>query len=180
MASNAQRVTITVPAAVKKQMDEISESVNWSAVAAEAFQRKVNEIRTRRNKTVTKQMVIERLKSAGKEDPKGFEAGREFGRTWAEEKALPRYLRKLAKGVEYAFDRHAFAEGQDPADPFSEPWPLSARLAFTIAGGQFNEWKEFWQKAIGSNGHHRMDGEDFARGFIAGATEVWEDVKDDL
>src|SRR5690348_7560381 len=42
---NAYRLTITVPRAVKEQMDQVAEQVNWSAVATEAFQRKVIEIR---------------------------------------------------------------------------------------------------------------------------------------
>src|SRR5262249_41549988 len=96
----AYRLTITVPRDVKEQMDHIAEQVNWSAVATEAFRRKVIEIKTGRNKAMTKEKVLERLRAAGEADPQGFEAGRNWGRKWAEEKALPRYLRNIGKGTD--------------------------------------------------------------------------------
>jgi hypothetical protein len=164
--TSAYRMTITVAPAVKEQMDQVAEQVNWSSVATEAFQRKVIEIKNRRDKAMTKEKVLERLKAAGEADPKGFETGRAAGRKWAEEKALPRYLRNIAKGVEDTFD-------DDPN------WNarLCVKLAFAITGEQD---VDFWKDAIGKDGPMLADEEDFARGFLAGALEVWEDVQEAL
>jgi hypothetical protein len=162
-------MTITVPPGVREQMDQVTEQVNWSAVAAEAFRRKVAEIKNRRTRTMTKEMVLKRLKAAGEADPKGFEAGRKCGRKWAEEKALPRYLRNIANDVEDAFIR------DDPE------WTLRqcVKLGALITDDQSSAL-DFWQDAIGKDGESLADYEDFARGFVAGAREVWEEVKDAL
>jgi hypothetical protein len=187
LAINTYRLTITVPLSVKEQMDQLKEPVNWSAVAAEAFQRKVIEVRSGRAKAMTKAKVIERLRAAGKADPKGFEAGRAFGRKWAEEKALPRHLRVLAKNPNEAW------EGYE--NPETDP-ELSMRIAWTILEGDvgkplsmdtagqlglyFPDVASFWREAVGLEDVRVADGEDFARGFIAGALEVWEEIKEDL
>lgn len=173
----AYRMTITVPRSVKEQMDQVAEQVNWSAVATEAFQRKVIEIRNRRNKAMTKGKVLERLKAAGEADPKGFEAGREWGRKWAEEKALPRYLRNLAKNPEEGFVPYVA-----PDDEEQVPWRLSVVLGHAITGEwkTATDWEAFWAEAVGPDGDTLADEEDFARGFVAGALEVWEEVKDEL
>jgi hypothetical protein len=172
-------MTITVPQAVKEQMDQVKENVNWSAVASEAFQRKVVAIRTRRTKTMTRQKVIERLKSAGEADPFGFEAGRAVGRKWAEEKALPRYLRNLAKNPEVAFEWKC--EEPSPQDPYPTPYRhIDSTLAGVIMEGSGGDSQTFWAEAIGPKGDELAEGEEFARGFVAGALEVWEEVKDEL
>ena len=175
MATNAYRMTITVPQDVKEQMDQVNENVNWSAVAAEAFRRKVVEVRTRRTKTMTKANLIERLRAAGRADPYGFEAGHAHGRKWAEEKALPRYLRALAEGVE-----DAFAFDCDPEDPQQTPFRnIGYKLARRIRDDG-TDWEGFWKDAIGAGGTSLIQKEEFAQGFVAGAVEVWEEVKDEL
>jgi hypothetical protein len=168
-------MTITVPLGVKELMDQVTDQVNWSAVAAEAFQRKVVEIRTGRTKAMTKAKVIQRMKAADEADPKGFEAGRRFGRKWAEEKALPRYLRNLAKDPDRGFEPYT-----DPEDPEQQPWGLYATLASAITEGECEGYQEFWVEAIGPDGYWLANTEDFARGFVAGALEVWEEVKDGM
>jgi hypothetical protein len=179
MATNSYRMTITIPVSVKEHMDQVKEQVNWSAVAAEAFQRKVVEIRTRRTKAMTKAAIISRLKAAGEADPKGFEAGRAFGRKWGEEKAPPRYLRNLARNPEEAFE---WKVDPDPAPYEGGPYrTISYTLARVItdeSGGE--NAQAFWAETVGADGYELADKEDFARGFVAGALEVWEEVKDEL
>jgi hypothetical protein len=169
MVDKAYRMTITIPQRVKDQMENVTEQVNWSSVAAEAFQRKVIEIRTRRAKMMTKAKIVERLKKAGEADPRGFEAGRAWGRKWAEEKALPRYLRNIAKGI----SEDVFEDDPDRAGR------LCVKLAQEITGETTGSIG-FWEDAIDDGGAGLGDTEDFARGFLAGALEVWEEVKDEL
>lgn len=45
------RTTISVPTALKSKMEAISEPVNWSAVAASAFEWKLNELAAKRKQT---------------------------------------------------------------------------------------------------------------------------------
>jgi hypothetical protein len=150
-------------------MDQVAEQVNWSAVASEAFQRRVNEIRRGRTRMMSKAKIVERLRNAGQVDPKGAEAGFACGRKWAEEKALPRYLRRIAAGV-----------GDDVFNDDPE-WTanLCTRLSQTITDDDSPD-VQFWEEAIGKDGNSLMNNEDFARGFLAGALEVWEEVRDEL
>jgi hypothetical protein len=168
------KMTVSIPKELKAEMDAVGEQVNWSAVAKEAFQRKVAEVRSGRNKAMTKAKVIERLRKAGQEDPFGFEAGRAAGRKWAEDKALPRHIRNLARDPDWPF-----AEYISPDDEEQLPWSLSSKLALVLERGS-GDWPAFWDKALGPEGSRLIDSEDFARGFVAGALEVWAEVGGEL
>jgi hypothetical protein len=47
------RTTITVPAELKARMNAVDEKVNWSAVASQAFEQKLDEIERYRSFVVT-------------------------------------------------------------------------------------------------------------------------------
>jgi hypothetical protein len=162
-------MTITIPHALKRQMDQPAEQINWPALASEAFQRKVVEIGKGRERSMVQEKVLARLKAADEADGKGFEAGRRFGRKWAEEKALPRYLRNIAKGIDYVFED----------DPEWRVLPC-VKLAEAITGDSSRGFQDFWNEAVGKGGDELANCEDFGRGFIAGALEVWEEVRDKL
>jgi hypothetical protein len=171
MTNRVYRTTITIPQKLKDEMDALGAQVNWSAVAAEAFQRKVAEVRSGREKATMKQKVIERLRKAGQADQQGFEAGQAAGRKWAEEKALPRHLRAIENAEE------AYVTDEDE----EHGWSASENLAHAItAMNDMYECRAFWDDAIGPKGSNLMEVEDFAHGFIAGAREVWDEVKGDL
>lgn len=172
MNQNSYRLNITIPQRLKAQMDQLGEQVNWSSVAAEAFQRKIAEVQSGRKRSTKKESIVSRLKAAEKNDPKGFEAGYKAGAKWAEEKALPRHLRKVEKGVDAVFEKE-IKEGS--------PWTLATNLAHAITGeSQISRCTAFLRDAVGEDGQKLMEEEEFARGFIDGAREVWEEVKYEL
>jgi hypothetical protein len=39
---------------------------------------------------------------------------------------------------------------------------------------------DFWERVLGDGGSDRISDLDFARGFVEGALEVWDEVKDKL
>jgi hypothetical protein len=175
-ATHAVRTTVTIPPDVKEQMDQVSASdqVNWSAIAAAAFMREVIRIRTRRVKSMTRTKIVERLQAAGLADPRGHEAGRAFGRKWAEEAALPRHLRSLPSAGDF---KKVYRADEDP----QSPWDAVDNLAHRIADlTDLADCRSFWTDAIGPDGAELMMVEDFARGFLVGAREVWEDVRDEV
>jgi hypothetical protein len=171
--ANAYRMTITIPPDVKAQMDQVHEQVNWSAVASEAFQRKVVEIRNRRTKTMSRKELIEKLRASSAADPIGYEAGHARGRRWVEETLPPaRLLRNLARRSDKIFDR-----SEDGPGVFQGYCRVLAREA--TQGGAPSELNAFLDGIDGET-KSALDHEDFVRGFVAGALEVWEEVKDEL
>lgn len=92
----ASQMNISVPKGLKRRMDEVEESISWSAVAAAAFQVKLGEIATRKE---TKRIadVVQRLRAS--KITGGCELGRrgyEEGLRWAKNRAEYSQLRALA------------------------------------------------------------------------------------
>jgi hypothetical protein len=65
------RTTITVPADLKLRMDAVKEEINWSALAASAFEAKLAEIAKKMEK---KKMINYFEEKAGQIDPGAFTA----------------------------------------------------------------------------------------------------------
>ena len=61
--SNTARTTISIPRALKSRMDEVTENVNWSAVAARSFEDKLAEIISRKEIREMEE-VVERLRAS--------------------------------------------------------------------------------------------------------------------
>jgi hypothetical protein len=92
--SGVIRTNISLPRELKARMDRV-QGVNWSAVASEAFERKLLELASKRE---VKGMndVIARLKAAAElEANEDYQDGHQRGEKWATEKATPRQLRRL-------------------------------------------------------------------------------------
>src|SRR6266446_8123193 len=89
------RTTISVPAQLKVRMEQVRESVNWSAIACQAFENKLAEIAARKeNKSMND--VVERLKASLRSDQgKSFNEGYEAGTNWAENTATAAELARL-------------------------------------------------------------------------------------
>jgi hypothetical protein len=176
MNNTSYRMNITIPQRLKAQMDKLAEQVNWSNVAAEAFQRKIVEVQSARKRTMTKEKLIDRLRKAGKDDLRGYETGHAAGRSWAETKALPRHLRNLERIQEKGFDE-VYKDDEDPGSP----WGPADMLALNIDEGimSLDQCREFWKEACEGDAS-LIHSRDFARGLVAGAAEVWEEVKNDL
>src|SRR5262245_60643039 len=96
----AVRTNVSLPRGLKARMDAVKVPVNWSAVAAEAFERKLLELESRRE-VGNMDEVLARLKAAaaldGKED---YQEGRVAGEAWAKEGARPKQLRGLEQLID--------------------------------------------------------------------------------
>src|SRR5262245_6618214 len=100
MGDKIYRTTISIPQGLKDRMDAVGEQVNWSAVAARAFEEKVLEISLREKRTMDKQDVIRRMQlAAEREEEEDRAAGLAAGREWAATQG-PRALRRLKKWFE--------------------------------------------------------------------------------
>lgn len=174
----AARLNISLPAGLKSRMDAVK--VNWSAVAAAAFERKLKELEaTKKPKDLDG--VILRLKAAAEiEASEDYQAGAKSGREWAKREASPKHLRRLQ---EMADDRQYGVEGQ------LEIWTNGMNRG--IADGLFgvlepnsrDDWgitrSTFWEIALGDD-QDKIEDWSFARGFCDGALEIWEAVESKL
>lgn len=154
------RVTLYVPENLKARMDNVSEPVNWSAVAQEAFKEAVAVNLIQREPTNMEQ-VIERLRaSKARADRTALQSGREHGKLWACETAEYDELKRIAdwtrmEGVVIPFNISALKEVIDPS-----------RRKDKYA------WHEFWQK------HSDGDVNDaFAEGFIKSAAKIFQEIE---
>jgi hypothetical protein len=173
---NVVRMTISVPRQVKEQMDAAAEKVNWSAIATKAFQAELLALESERQ-AKTMDEVVARLKAAAAiEANEDYQAGHEAGEAWAKEHATPKQLRrleKLADDPQYDIESHL--------DIFANV--LNRGIAnglYEVIEPEGEMCEAFWESVIGDNGKEKMDEEDFAKGFIEGALEVWDAVKDKL
>jgi hypothetical protein len=163
------RMTISIPDAVKKRMDRVKEPLNWSAIAAEAFELKLGEL-ARKSKEKTVETVVARLRAsklehANHRSKEGYEAGVYWATHTAE-------YDELARLSELNLDE--WFAGQPMA-----PYSFSNYLAFAILGidtenSDDNENYERSEKLWGKLNEN--DEEDYCTGFCEGALSVFREV----
>jgi len=176
--SKSYRTTITIPASLKARMDEIGEEVNWSAVAARAFEQKLAEIITMRG---VKDMndVVARLKaSRARNDDGAMKRGRQAGESWARHRAEYEELERLDV---WTSSTDGWVDELTP-DEFGGSSPYHF-LVKTIRGEDCSdpEVHEFWNSATGQEPRSGdLDRPSFFEGFVDGALAVWEQVKDQV
>jgi hypothetical protein len=159
------RVTLYVTDELKARMDEVRETVNWSAVAQGAFREAVAIHAVKRNPTDMNE-VIERLRaSKARVEERSRESGKECGKTWAQQAAEYDELKRIAG---YAKIKQV-------------PAPVNLEAVQTLIDPEKEmtryEWHDFWQK------HGDGDGDPndaFAEGFVEGATEIYDEIADQL
>lgn len=179
--STVFRTTISISAELKARMDAVTEQVNWSAVAARAFEARLREIEARSKRSMSRNEVIRRMKAvkevAGSEER---EEGKAAGRIWAEGIATPKQLQRLQalaedpRGIEGTIVLFYNSTRRNPA------WGLYQCLQGQHRDFDRAEVEEFWESALGIEDKDRIEDEDFACGFVEGALEIWQDVKDEL
>jgi hypothetical protein len=172
-----------MPQELKDQMDAIGDQVNWSSVAASAFQAKVNEVQFRKGKKMSKSDVVKRLKALQEEgDQEEYEEGKDTGREWAERHAKPKELRRIADYIEECERRDAdWWDIDSPA--WNAPFGAVDYFAFAAWPSRKDERlgsESFWENALGPDNVHRLQDSDFFHGFGDGVVEVWDEVSDQL
>jgi hypothetical protein len=176
------RTNISVPRKLKARMDKAGERVNWSAVAAQAFEQKLLELESTKE-VGPMEDVIERLRAATKlEQSIDYEAGFDAGETWAKKRAMPKQLRRLADYI--CGSEAAGSDWWDVDGNWNGPWGATGYFALQVLGLNPNEADataavEFWRRALGDTSTRIKDA-DFFHGFGDGASAVWEKVQDKL
>jgi hypothetical protein len=181
MASRSFRTTITVPQTLKTRMDAV-EGVNWSALAARAFEAKLREIEMRDKKALSREEIVKRLQATQEDDARqDYEAGKQAGQAWAGRQATAKQLKRAAQWVS-SFD-NAPVVWWDVASPaWNAPFGPTDHFVFAVWQDRRDDKDapaEFWQRALGAEADRVADG-DYFRGFVEGAVELWEEVEGEL
>jgi hypothetical protein len=170
------RTTITVPPDLKARMDAVDETVNWSAIACQAFEQKLADLIRQKGPTDMNE-VIERLRaSKQKFESEQFTQGHEAGQEWAKDAAEAEELIQLGKLRDRCGWRDwdgFFATGDRDA------YGASERFVFAIwpeRDGERAAATDFWEQL----GVEDVPSDEFVRGFAEGALSVWDQVKDQL
>lgn len=168
------RTTISIPDDLKKRMDKVREEINWSAIAAQAFELKLGELAERR-KEKTMDTVVERLRASKiKRVSQVQKEGYALGADWAKDQAEFDELERVA-----SIDVGAYFVGIPMAPYSSADW-----LAFEILGTGEDDRdhtvsRDFWDSAIGDL-DKRLESEDFLSGFCNGAADIYRRVADQV
>jgi hypothetical protein len=145
-------------------MEKVSEPVNWSAIAARAFEGKLAEISARKEMSSMVD-VVQRLRLSKQDhDSQVFREGFNLGSEWAKRDAGAAQLEHLEA-------------------IFAEPAPISCtdQLLVTWLTPEYDEAPQlFWEDAIGDQNDSRLTNVRFLRGFVDGALAVWREVKQQL
>lgn len=175
------RANISLPRDLKKQMDETKVPVNWSAVAVEAFKTKLKELESEKE---TKSMddVIARMKAAQElDDSEDHQEGMEAGENWARQEARPKELRRLVAYMtasqEYSA-AHVVGMWENGMNKGSA-WGLYEALTGRM-DSDYSDMEAFWEGALGENWRDLLLEQMFAIGFIKGALETWNKVRNAL
>jgi hypothetical protein len=161
------RTTISLPADLRRQMKSCGKHVNWSAVAARAFQGTLARIH-RQKEDVSLDDVVARLRATiGTSRSELFERGRLQGVRWAHRQATADQLRRLyakhreaksTSGVNYENWISSIDDKRSAMDVLSE-----------IVGLEQRTRRSPDSEAL-------MKSTEYAHGFAAGALHVWKQV----
>lgn len=177
------RTTISIPAELKRRMGEVAEPVNWSALAAEAFQEKLAAIAARR-KEKAMSSVLERLRASKRRgETTDYQDGYRLGKKWAEESAEASELQRL-EDLRDELESQPQHDWDDYFD-LSEPrvYGPDEGLYFALhpeVGKDRRAAEDFWQSIAGDSVRESANAGAFLMGFTEGALDVWSSVKDEL
>ena len=172
------RTTISISADLKRRMDRAGSGVNWSALAAQAFESKLADIAAKKEKK-SMEDVIQRLRvSRAKTDEQSDEEGREAGQGWAKDFAEAIELERLEKTkLACGYD---WGKLFDPRMSDCNPQVDFVHWIRPEAKDDSNAVESFWEEALGDDDRDKADDPGFVFAFIEGALEVWGEVKGKL
>lgn len=168
------RTTISVPADLKKRMDKISEDVNWSALACQAFEGKLAEVISKKGAKDMEEVLARLRESERQSASDATKAGYEAGQEWVKHHAQVSELRRLDKYWHSVGENDRwvlFAASDTPGVSGPPAWESLAE-----AVQPDGDAKEFWEVLLGDD-IEQADDSDFMKGFFDGAFELWADLK---
>ena len=153
-------MNFSIPDDLKARMDTV-DGVNWSALAREAFNRKLVQINARKDDP-TMEDVAARLRSTRAQTA---EKGKALGRAWATTDATEDELEAL--------ETHSAKVDAWTALSLDHVFMMVARWDRDENGCCVSEAIEWWDGV----GGHKDPSDVTLRGFIDGALEVYNEVK---
>jgi hypothetical protein len=171
------RINVSISDDLKCRMDEVEdEGVNWSALAAQAFESKLAELVTQRGARSLRE-VIARLRAAKYKDRHGASArGRAAGIAWASNVAQPEHLETLDELVNSGGEDY-FADAPD------QDYPPAERFYYEVIEpdheGDRRVALRWWSQNFEGLDESGPCGTDVT-GFAEGALTIWEQVRDEI
>lgn len=169
VVDETHRMMISITKSLRKRMDAVKDQVNWSAVARDAFERKLRDIA--RAKEIDMSDGLQRLR-ATKESfiLEEIEAGKEAGVLWAKDSADYKNLELLHRSTQQYQDYSSWAEDFDsrhgPVDHFYSVTGLDDDL------GSTREQADYTEAWFGTQNPSTS----FIAGFVEGALEVFSKI----
>ncbi len=173
------KMNITLPPDLKREVDSPpgGKSVNWSALAADAFRHKLAQLRAEHYGGEGMNEVIERMRAAEQvEGDEVYQQGQAAAEKWVNRHATPKPLRRLQKSVAVYDDAESYVvllatEG-------------NAGPAAGICRDLFDDGEcgDFWGNVIGLGDEwsELADNTRFAHGFVEKAVGMWEQIESKL
>jgi hypothetical protein len=167
------RTTITVPPDLKARMDAVEEEVNWSAVAAQAFEQRLAQIIQRQGARDMND-VIDRLRAstkrvADRQYQKGLKDGAEWTGSTADVDELDR--------LDNLYSRcHPTAYFDFPP---ADMWSGQAVAAEILGVEKVSDMAIIRLKTKEIFGSERPHAQ-YVKGFVKGAVELWRYVRERL
>jgi hypothetical protein len=181
--SGVVRTTISIPVELKRRMDEVAESVNWSALAAEAFQNKLAEIAAQK-KEKSMADVVDRLRASKRKcDTVDYQDGYNHGESWARQDAEASELQRLEQLHERLVAKAVYHWDSYFEDQRTSAHGTEESLFFELCPESENDRqaaKDFWSSVTGDALRDVANYGAFLKGFAEGALKVWISVKDEL
>ena len=178
------RMNISVPDDLRRQMDAVQDSVNWSATACNAFRDKLAQIAQRERK-MEMQDVINRLKASKERgDSETFDAGYAIGTEWAQNEAEARDLENLAEAEDRSQPYGVVSDAYQPhCIPGEQVYIAVQPVGWDSENADVRqESGDFWEMIMDSaeEGERARGDLGFIKGFVKGALDVWQKVVDQL
>jgi hypothetical protein len=202
MNSDYRRTTITVPSRLKERMKRAGSQVNWSAIACEAFEKKLDELGPIEEITSIAG-ALQRMKSIADQQSSLKEPnpdGKAAGKHWAMNYAIPIQLQtmedlKNGMSTEQWADLMTSRDGPKELARCMEPGrgpghrpppkrrrpgrggpPMRPRREPDMDHHGGGREREIWRSIL----DRRPESPEFFLGFAEGALEIWKQIKDQL
>jgi Domain of unknown function (DUF4268) len=182
MAEEARyaRTTISVPPDLKRRMEATEEVVNWSALACQAFEARLGEIASRKERKTMDDVIVRLRASKQREDDEDYRYGERQGRDWAANHASAYALKRLEgsrerNGPEWRSLFASYKSSTTPAERLADILLPPEEVAMSY---DRSAEIEFWEDVMPSR---RMpESDSFVRGFADGVLALWLEVKDQV
>lgn len=173
------RVTVTVSTELKKKMTKHNESVNWSAVACDAFESKVTEMERKTKMGENMSDLVSKMREMDAEDQgESYNSGYKAGQLCVNKAWLrPKQLRRLKTWYDSEHFDLVLCES------YSDRENAKYEVYYQLVPENRNEHKEadnFWEEMLGDDAEACAGDVDFMRGFCNGAVDAWDDISNQV